>query len=116
MVKLFQLKASNRWSDNSFNDLLMLLKDMLPQGNVVPHTVYEAKQIFCPLGLEVKKSMRAKMIAFYIVRLSTKTLRNALFVDSTNSIIEKMTVMMRTATEEKADIKRCFGIFLSFIV
>jgi hypothetical protein len=43
MVKLFQLKASNRWSDCSFKDLLMLLKDMLPQGNVVPETVYEVK-------------------------------------------------------------------------
>jgi hypothetical protein len=41
MVKLFQLKASNRWSDYSFKDLLMLLKDMLPQGNAVPETVYE---------------------------------------------------------------------------
>jgi hypothetical protein len=29
MVKLFQLKASNRWSDCCFKDLLMLLKDML---------------------------------------------------------------------------------------
>jgi hypothetical protein len=36
MVKLFQLKASNRWSDGSFKDLLILLKDMLPQGNSVP--------------------------------------------------------------------------------
>jgi hypothetical protein len=32
MVKLFQLKASNRWNDGSFNDLLMLLKDMLPMA------------------------------------------------------------------------------------
>jgi hypothetical protein len=39
------------------------------------------------------------MIAFYIVDLSTKTLRNALFVASTDSIIEKMTMMMRTATK-----------------
>jgi hypothetical protein len=30
------LKVSNGWSDDSFKDLLMLLKDMLPQGNVVP--------------------------------------------------------------------------------
>jgi hypothetical protein len=37
------------------------------------------------------------MIAFYIVVLSTKTLRNTLFVDLINSIIEKMAVMMRTA-------------------
>jgi hypothetical protein len=37
--------------------------------------------------------------------LSTKTLRNALFVDSIDSIIEKMTVMMRTKIEEKAGRK-----------
>jgi hypothetical protein len=43
MVKPFQLKASNGWSDGSFNDLLTLLKDMLPQGNSVPETVYEVK-------------------------------------------------------------------------
>jgi hypothetical protein len=55
MVKLLQLKASNRWSDGSFKDLLTLLKDMLSQGNTVPETVYEAKQIIGPLGLEVEK-------------------------------------------------------------
>jgi hypothetical protein len=50
--------------------------------------------------------------------LSMKTLRNALFVNSTNSIIEKMVVMMRTAIEieEKASLKRCFSTFLSFLV
>jgi hypothetical protein len=55
MVKLFQLKVSNRSSDCSFKDLLTLLKDMIPQGNVVPKNVYEAKQITCLLGLEVEK-------------------------------------------------------------
>jgi hypothetical protein len=55
MVKLFQLKVSNEWSDRSFMDLLMLLKNMLPQGNAIPKTIYEAKQIICPLGLEVEK-------------------------------------------------------------
>jgi hypothetical protein len=30
ILKFFQLKASNRWSDGSFNDLLTLFKDMLP--------------------------------------------------------------------------------------
>jgi hypothetical protein len=40
--------------------------------------------------------MHARMIAFYIVDLSTKTSRNALFVDSTDSIIEKTAVMTRT--------------------
>jgi hypothetical protein len=55
MVKLFQLKVSNRWSDCSFKDLLTIIKDMLPQGNAVPEIIYEAKQIICLLGLEVKK-------------------------------------------------------------
>jgi hypothetical protein len=52
------------------------------------------------------------MIAFYIVGLSMKTLRNALFVDSIDSTIEKTVVMMRIAIEieEKAGLKRCFGL------
>jgi hypothetical protein len=29
--------------------------DMLPQGNIIPEIIYEAKLIICPLGLEVKK-------------------------------------------------------------
>jgi hypothetical protein len=45
------------------------------------------------------------MIAFYIVGLSTKALRNAPFVDSTDSIIEKMDVMARTATVEQVGLK-----------
>jgi hypothetical protein len=62
--------------------------------------------------------MHARMIAFYIMDLSKKTSKNALFVDSIDSIIEKTAVMMRTATEieEKAGLKRCFGTFLSFLV
>jgi hypothetical protein len=47
------------------------------------------------------------MIAFYIVGLSMKTLRNAPFVDSADSIIEKMVVMTRTTIEEKTGLKRC---------
>jgi hypothetical protein len=118
MVKLFQLKASNGLSDCSLKDLLTLLKDMLPQGNVAPETVYEAKQIIYPLVFEVEKTTRVGMIAFYIVGLSTKTLRNALFVDSTDSIIEKPAVMTRTTTEmeEKTCLKRYFGTFLSFLI
>jgi hypothetical protein len=58
------------------------------------------------------------MIAFYIMDLSMKTSRNALFVDTIDSIIEKIAVMMRTATEmeEKAGLKSYFGTFLSFLV
>jgi hypothetical protein len=43
-------------------------------------------------------------------------LRNALFVDSADSIVEKMELMTRTATKEMTRLKRCFGTFLSFII
>jgi hypothetical protein len=58
------------------------------------------------------------MIAFYIVGPSTETLRNAIFMDSTDPIVEKTTVLMRTTieTEENVDLKACFGIFLSFLI
>jgi hypothetical protein len=56
------------------------------------------------------------MIAFYIMKRSMKTLRNALFVDLIDSIVGKMAVMTTIATEERAGLKRCFGTFLSLIV
>jgi hypothetical protein len=36
MLKLFQLKEINRWSDCSFKDLFTLLKDMLPPRQCSP--------------------------------------------------------------------------------
>ena len=42
-LKLLQLKAAHGWTDKSFKALLLLLKDMLPEGNLLPDTVYEAK-------------------------------------------------------------------------
>ena len=55
MLTLLQLKASNGWSDKSFTELLGFLGDVLPEGNVLPASTYQAKQVVCPLGLEVQK-------------------------------------------------------------
>jgi hypothetical protein len=54
-LKLQQLKAGHGWTDKSFKQLLDLLKDMLLEGNQVSKSVYEAKKIICPLGLEVER-------------------------------------------------------------
>ena len=54
-LKLLQLKASHGWTDKSFKQLLNLLRDMLPEGNQVAGSVYEAKKIIYPLGLEVER-------------------------------------------------------------
>jgi hypothetical protein len=54
-LKLLQLKVTHHWTDRSFDELLHLLEDMLHEGNELPKTTYEAKQIVCPMGLEVEK-------------------------------------------------------------
>ncbi|GAU38745.1 hypothetical protein TSUD_158760 [Trifolium subterraneum] len=55
VLKLFNLKAKNGWTDKSFIELLELLIQMLPEGNVMPNRHYEAKKILCPMGLEYEK-------------------------------------------------------------
>ena len=54
-LDLMKLKASSGWTDKSFTDLLGILKAMLPVENTLPETTYEAKQVLCPLGLEVRR-------------------------------------------------------------
>src|SRR6266540_1923885 len=54
-LDLMQWKAANGVSDKGFDELLYLVKKMLPKSNTLPETTYEAKQIVCPLGLEVQK-------------------------------------------------------------
>nr|DAA02088.1 TPA_exp: transposase [Oryza sativa Indica Group] len=41
--------------DKAFSNLLKLVKNILPGGNKLPETTYEAKKIVCLLGLEVHK-------------------------------------------------------------
>src|SRR5579859_756529 len=55
VLMLLQLKASNGWSDMGFTQLLDYIGDLLPTGNVLPRTTYQAKQVIYPLELEVQK-------------------------------------------------------------
>nr|AAM93442.1 putative transposon-related TNP2 protein [Oryza sativa Japonica Group] len=54
-LEFLQWKAKNGVSDKAFGNLLKLVKNILPEGNKLPETTYEAKKIVCPLGLEVQK-------------------------------------------------------------
>jgi hypothetical protein len=38
----------------TFDELLLIVKDMLPERNELPMSTYEAKKVVCPLGLEVE--------------------------------------------------------------
>ena len=55
MLKLFNLKANNGWSDKSFTSLLELLNDMLPDDNELPVSLYQAKKLMCSMGLEIER-------------------------------------------------------------
>ena len=54
-LEMLQWKAKHGVSDKGFDELIMIVKDMLPEENELPTSTYEAKKVVCPLGLEVQK-------------------------------------------------------------
>ncbi|XP_052152534.1 uncharacterized protein LOC127770768 [Oryza glaberrima] len=55
VLELLRLNAKHGWSDTSFNDLMSLLRVLLPKPNFVPSNTYQAKKLICPLSLGVEK-------------------------------------------------------------
>ncbi|CAL2238708.1 unnamed protein product [Prunus armeniaca] len=55
LVKLYNLKAKHGMSDVCFTELLILQGDLLPEGNTIPASIYEAKKTLCALGLSYEK-------------------------------------------------------------
>ena len=58
VLALVNLKVRFGWSDKSFTELLMLLKNMLPNNNKLPKSHYKAKKILCPVGMEYVQALR----------------------------------------------------------
>ena len=50
-LNLLQTKAKHKWNDASLNEHLKYLQELLPEGNVCPTSIEEAKKIVCPLDL-----------------------------------------------------------------
>ena len=50
VLKLYNLKAGNGWSDKSFTELLALMKDMLPEDNVLTIERMRPKRCCTPLA------------------------------------------------------------------
>ncbi|XP_060963548.1 uncharacterized protein LOC133033034 [Cannabis sativa] len=55
LVRLYNIKAKHGWSDKSFTDLLTFLVELLPEGNVMPLSFYEAKKTLSSLGMQYEK-------------------------------------------------------------
>ena len=52
-LELMKWKAETGVTDSTFEKLLVLMKKMLPRKNELPASMYEAKKLVCPLGLDV---------------------------------------------------------------
>jgi hypothetical protein len=85
----------------------MLLKDMLPQGITVLETIYEAKQIIYPLGLDVEKIHTCKNDCIIYHGPKYEDLEKCPICGLHGFYHRKDGVMMRTVTEieEKAGLK-----------
>ena len=55
VIQLFHIKCLCGWSDKSFGMLLDLFKRVLPKGETLPNSFYEAKKLINALGLDYEK-------------------------------------------------------------
>ncbi|RYR53458.1 hypothetical protein Ahy_A06g028586 [Arachis hypogaea] len=55
IVKLFQMKCRNGWSNNSVDALLLFLKSIFPKENSCPTSFYDAQKVIRDLGLDYEK-------------------------------------------------------------
>ena len=72
-IMLLEFKSTNGLSDKGFDQLLDIIRKMLPEKNELLEKTYLAKQMICPIGLEVEKSTRVPMIACCTMETNTKT-------------------------------------------
>jgi hypothetical protein len=55
VLRLFDVKVANGWSDKGFTYLLEAMNELLPEDNELPVSVYKAKKLICPMGLQIKR-------------------------------------------------------------
>ena len=55
VLRLFNMKARNGWTDRSFTELFEFLHKILSQDNSLLTSHYEATKILCRIGLEYRK-------------------------------------------------------------
>jgi hypothetical protein len=55
ILQMLMWKARHGCTDTSFNDLLRILSETLPEGNKVPANTYRAKKLVKPVAMKLKK-------------------------------------------------------------
>ena len=52
---MVNIKCDGKWCNKSFTMMLELLQEILPEGNLPPHSCYESRKLLKSLGLTCKK-------------------------------------------------------------
>jgi hypothetical protein len=108
-LKLLQLKADHG-CNKSFKHLLDVLRDMLPKGNQIVESVYEAKKIICPLGIKVeKKSMHARTVVYCSVKIMhtlTSAPSVAMIGTRGKMMVEMIIILMMRTIPVRSEAKR----------
>ncbi|KAL2942346.1 Magnesium-transporting ATPase P-type 1 [Bienertia sinuspersici] len=55
VLRLYNIKVRNGWTDISFSQLLDFLKEILPDDNVLPRSTYVAKKTLSPMRLPYER-------------------------------------------------------------
>ncbi|XP_050365449.1 uncharacterized protein LOC126783970 [Argentina anserina] len=55
LIQTFNLKGKHRMTDSYYSDMLEMIKGLLPEGNQIPLSVYDAKKTLSVLGMEYPK-------------------------------------------------------------
>ena len=76
-IMLLEFKSINGLSDKGFDQLLGIIRKMLPEKNELLEKTYLAKQMICPSASRLKKSTRVPMIAYCTVEKNTKSWTSA---------------------------------------
>jgi hypothetical protein len=83
---------------------------MLPEGNQIVESVYEAKKIICPLVIEVeKKSMHARTIVYCSMEImQTLTSAPSVVVISTRGkrMVEMIIMLMTRMSPVRSEARR----------
>jgi len=70
VLALVNLKAGFGWSDKSFTELLVLLKNMLLEDNILPKNHYGVKKILCLVGMEYQKIHACPVMIVFCTKIN----------------------------------------------
>ena len=107
-LEMLQWKAANGVSDKRFEELLGLVKKMLPEGNELPPTLIKPKRLFALLGWTYRRFTRVLTIVSSIA-VNTRNWMHVLSVTQSGIRSGKMILVMSTVSPQgkKYRLRRC---------